>query len=660
MGIGTRRCKGRSLVLYKGTGSSMFRKIFEPGYIGKLKLKNRLVKSPTATKLATPDGCVSERMVNHYKELARGGVGLIIVEFTYVDEIASKMAECQLGASREYHRAGLEWLASTIKMNGAAACLQLCHAGNQRFFPGAKTVTAFPSRYIKGQAVPEELTLDEIREIVEAFGDAAVRAKSVGFDMVEIHGAHGYLITNSLSPQINVRSDCYGGSLPNRMRLLLEIIENIRRKVGTDYPLLVRLSGTDYEEKNPITIEETKAVAKVLEEAGISAIHVSGGIHSNSDKEVVRMYWPLAYNVWAAEEIKKVVSIPVIASGSITSAQLAEKILEEGKGDFIGLARPLLADPYFPLKAKEGRPEDINPCIRCCDGCMIRGTRIGTIACSVNVALGKEEEFKITPVSKPKNVAVVGGGPAGMEAARVSALMGHQVTLFEKRKLGGMLLEASVPEFKADLRGLIDYLANQLYKTGVTVVHDEAGIQTIKDGKFDAVIVATGGKPFIPDIPGLNKSSVVTDLDVLRGAKTGGSLVVVGGGMIGSDVALYLAEQGKEVTITTRGQEIARDMEAYSRVAFFERLSKQKVTIYTGLCLEEIGSGTAIFSKASARVEIKADSVVLSPGLTPNRDLFDELAAISELECYAVGDCVMPRMIYDAIHEGYRAASAIV
>jgi NADPH-dependent 2,4-dienoyl-CoA reductase/sulfur reductase-like enzyme len=502
-----------------------------------------------------------------------------------------------------------------------------------------------------GIPVPEELTFEEIVEIIEAFGDAAVRARQTGFDMVEIVGCHGYLVTNFLSPLTNRRTDWYGGNLENRMRFLLEVVDNIFQKAGKDYPLSIRLNGSDYEEGG-ITIEETKRVAVALERAGVSTIHVSGGTLDKGHMLHAPMYGPLATHVWAAEEIKKAVNIPMIASGSITTPHLAEMIMEQGKADFISLGRPLLADPYFPLKAEEGRPEDIRPCIRCLDGCITRGLAKGSINCTVNAALGKEEESGGTPAAKARRVAVIGGGPGGMEAARVAALRGHQVTLFEKRKMGGALIEASVPEFKADIRGLIDYQSTQIKKRGVKVVDAEATSQVIKDGKFDAVIVATGATPLGYDVPGIEKPQVVGVLDGFKGAKTGKSVVVVGGGMIGCDVALFLAEQGKKVTITTRGDDIARGMNQSERLAYFERLSKQSVEIRTGVHLEEVtDNGVIVVDRGGSRIKIKGDHVVLASGLIPNRRLFDELAKIRNLRVYAIGDCAEPRMIFDAIHE---------
>lgn len=649
-------------MLQKTIADPRFPKLFSPGYIGKLWVKNRVVKSPTATRFPSGEGFVTERMIRHYGELARGGAGLIMVELAYVDDKSSQANWCQLSVSRDDMLPGLDWLAATIKDNGARACQQIVHGGMARSWkPPIKAASAVPWPAHINRPVPEALTIEEIKQIVEAFGDATLRVKKAGFDMVEVHGAHGYLITNFLSPHYNKRADRYGGSLLNRMRLLLEIVGDIRKKVGSDFPISVRLSAIDFEEEEPITIEETKEVAKALEKASVDIINVTSGGHTtwyrDQGTDQTNMYSPRAAIVWAAEEIKKVVSIPVIAEGSLTTPELPEKVLAEGKADFVALARPLLADPYYPLKAEEGRPEDIRPCIRC-SNCFDRGISIGSVKCTVNPTLGREGEFRMTPASRLKRVAVVGGGPAGMEAARVAALRGHKVTLFERNELGGMLIPASLPEFKADLRTFVKYLSTQVSKAGVNLVKCEATSQTIKDGKFDAVIVATGATPLVPDIKGIKKASVLGVLDVLYGGQTGKHVIVVGGGLIGSDVALFLAEQGKKVTVTTRGDGIARGLSARERVGFFMRWSRQDVDKRTGVHLEEVtDSGIVVIDRDGKRSEIMGDNVVIAAGLTPDRKLFNDLVQLPDLvKVYAVGDCVEPRMIFEAVHEAYAVA----
>ncbi len=648
-----------------GTPNAKYPKIFTPGAIGRLWVKNRIVRAPMYTGFAGKDGCVTKRTINHYREFARGGAGLIVVGEVDIDDKASRSAPCSLCISSAEHQPGLGWLAETIQENGAKACLQLFHKGKQTFM-GREIPLKAPSRVpwediyeMFGVPVPEELSIEEIEEIIEAFGNGAFRAKEAGFDMVDILGNSGYLITNFLSPRDNKRSDWYGGSLENRMRFLLQVVRNIRRKVGGDYPLSVRLNGVDYVEGGT-TVAETKEVCIALERAGVNVIHITGGTHQVPDMETVTMYGPLANNLEAAKEIKAVVHIPVIINGAITSPELAEKILAEGSADFVGLARPLLADPYFPLKAKEGRPEDIRPCIRCMEGCGAERGGMRGIHCTVNATVGREEDLRITQTTKAKDIAVVGGGPAGMEAARVAALSGHKVTLYEKRKLGGMLIEASLPEFKADLRGLIDNLSTQVKKAGVNIVESEATLQTIKAGNFDVAIVATGASPCVLEVAGGDKPLVLDPFDVLRGAKTGKDIVVVGGGAIGCDVALFLAEQGKKVTITTRQDDIAHGLTLVMKIAFFKRYFRPGVGMLTGMHLVEIvDNGVVLADRFGRTTEFKADNVVLATGLEPLNGLYEELAQVPGLEVYAVGNCVEPRTIFDAIHEGYKAAQHI-
>jgi 2,4-dienoyl-CoA reductase-like NADH-dependent reductase (Old Yellow Enzyme family)/thioredoxin reductase len=648
-------------VLQKSKPSLFFPKLFEPGYIEEMQIKNRIVRAPTTTSSSTNEGWPTERMIHHYRAVARGGSGLIIVENSYIDDIAAKQSPTQLSMSNTFGKGGLAILVSLIRACGAKVAIQLGHAGAQKSFGSLKSPSGVPitvpwDENPPPSPVPEELKLEEIKEIIEAFGNATLRAKQIGFDMVEILGCHGYLVSQFLSSLTNKRNDKYGGDLTGRLRFLLEIIENQRQKVGPGFPLSVRLSCTDYLEGG-VTVEDTTKVAKALEEAGVSVLHISGGVHVTMQQEVAPMYMAPGNHIWAIGQIKNAVHIPIIASGAITTPELAEKILEEGKADFISLCRPLLADPYFALKAKEGRPEDIAPCIRCGDGCIARGFRSGTTCCSVNATVCKEEELRITPVAKVKKVGVVGAGPAGMEAARVAALRGHEVTIFEKRKLGGALIEASVPDFKADIRRLIAYLSTQIKKLGVKIIDAEATSQTIKESKFDAVIVATGAIPRIPEVPGVTKSSVLQALDVLRGTKTENNVVVVGGGMIGRDVGLFLAEQGKKVTVTTRGDSLTRGMNISERFGYLERFSKQHIEVQTGLYLGEVTDrGVVMFDRNGANVEIQGETVVLASGLKPNKKLFDELTQTTILEVYAIGDCAEPRMIYDAIHEGFEVA----
>ncbi|MBU0518509.1 NAD(P)/FAD-dependent oxidoreductase [bacterium] len=646
--------------------SLQYQCLLEPGKIGKLEIPNRIIKAPQSTGLSHQDGSVSERLVRHYRQLAEGGTGLIIVESAYVDNMASKSAHCQLSVCDNENITGLAWLAESIKDAGSRAALQIGHCGLGKFLgiPPIKSASAvtWPALYqrVGAVAVPDPLTLSEIEVIIEAFGDAASRAKAAGFEVVEIHGAHGYLITNFLSPHTNKRNDIYGGSLENRMRFLVQIYDNVRNKVGGDLPVTVRLSGTDYE-PDGINIEETIEVCRILESRGIDAIHVSGGDYHQMIHQVSPLAIPAGHNVWAAAAIKKEVNVPVIASGSITSPELAEEIITSGKGDFIALGRPLWADQFWVKKLKDGRSEDIRPCIRCNDGCLERTFfQFRSVTCGVNPTIGREGELEIENTAMKKNIAVIGGGPAGMEAARVCALRGHKVTLFEKRKLGGSLIEASSPRYKSDLKRFINYLQTQVYKLDIHIIQEEATTEKIAQGDFDAVIVATGAKPDNPELPGIKRPFVYDAFDILgNSAKIGKSVIVVGGGMVGTETALWLDEQDKNVTLIEMLDQIMSDCVVTDKIALGEKLSVSKVKVRTLCRLEKITDKGVVVDNGSRKVELQAEAVILAMGYKPDKKLADTLKKETDLEVYCIGDCVSPGKIFDAIHTAYKTARLI-
>ena len=639
-----------------------FPRLFASGKIGSMQVKNRIVKCPTLTMYCNRDGSVSHRLVRFYEEIAAGGSGLVIVEFTHIDNKGSKPHENTLALADDSFLTGLSLLAQRIQENGAKAGLQLCHAGAQRAMgtpimaPSSK-----PDSKVMYTNTPMELSVEEILEIEEAFGDAALRVRKAGFDIVEIHAGHGYLITEFLSPLTNRRSDLYGGGLEGRMRFLLRIIDNVRKKIGFEFPLSVRLTGTEYVEGG-IRIEDTIQISKQLENATVNVLHISGGSrYTRGDTIVAPMYNPQGLNIWAAEAIKRAVTVPIIASGSITTPALGERILVEGKADFIGLGRPLLADPFLPRKAREGLADDIMPCIRCNEGCNFMPRRgFGGVRCTVNVGVGKEENFRLKPARRPRKVAIVGGGPAGLEAARVAALMGHEVTLFEKRDLGGHLIEASIPEFKNDLRRLLEYYVRQISKLNITLIKREANVDDLRGDKFEAIIVAVGSIPLSLQIPGIKRFIVQDALDVFcNSSNVGESVAVIGGGLVGCDVSLFLAELGKKVTLIETLNEIGAGMETCERQAFRNRIADRCFQVHTGASVKEIlAAGVMLLDKDGRSRKVEADNVVLSVGFAPAT-----LNGLEEIEFNTivrrVGDCLSPRKLFDAIHEGHLAVRTL-
>ena len=644
--------------------SKMFPHLFTPGRIGSLTLKNRILKAPQSSGMSNMDGTVSERLVRYYRDQAAGGAGCIVVEYAYVDDIGAKSAHCHLGISSNEHIPGLAWLAENIREMGAVPGIQIEHCGRQKFL-GTQPICApsaipWPKLWDQYgvQAVPHVLTIEEIQDIVHAFGDSALRAKEAGFELVEIHGAHGYLLTNFFSPHTNHRTDLYGGSLDNRMRIYVEIVRDVRKKVGPDFPVTIRLSGTDYE-PDGFPIEDTIELAKVLEREGIDAFHISGGDHHTMIHQVSPMAMSVCHNTWAAEAIKKVVSVPVIASGSITLPEYAEEIIASGKGDFVGLGRPLWADPEWPNKAAADHPEDIRPCIRCNEGCLERTFfHYKAITCALNPVVSREGELKITPAPVKKKAAVVGGGAAGMEAARVLKLRGHDVTVYEEKpENGGLLHEAAAPEFKADIRPFMKYQVTALEKLGVPVIREKA--DAAKLAGYDVVICATGSLPIIPKIPGVEKPIAVDCLSAINGAKpVGKKVVVIGGGLVGTETALDLAENGHSVTLVEMLPKIMKDVAVTDFLAYSERIAKTDMRVLTETRLEEVlDNGARVSSKKGEEI-LEADTVILALGLKAEQGLYNELLAAGK-EVYLAGDAVKAGKIFDAIHTAYRVAIRI-
>lgn len=636
--------------------------LFEKGHIGKLELKNRIVRNSMGTYLADGNMYVGERTVKAATEAALGGAGLIFMDNCTVNH----MYHMGLCAGDDTYVPGLSKLAAAIKDNGAAAGMQLAHPGRDTGIVGGDHVDAasaiLPDMMyeLMGATIPKEMSIKEIHELVEQYGDAARRVKQAGFDVVEIHAAAGCLPTNFLSPHDNKRNDMYGGCLHNRMRFLLEIIANIRKKTGPDYPISVKLSMDDYE-PDGIRLEESIEVCKGLEAAGVNFLNLVCGTHVTG--WISTGFFPLAFAADMAAEVKKAVHIPVLVTGNIQTPELGEQILAEGKADFIGSARGQLADPCWAKKAKSGHPEDIAPCIRCMVGCADRGMMNNTtVQCAVNPSLFKYYgKDKYVPTDEPKKVAVIGAGPAGVEAAVTAKKRGHDVTLYEKREVGGTLIEASVPAYKADLRRLIAYYKNIVAKNDIKLVHEEATIETIKEGGYDAVIVAVGATPRRLNVPGIDNKMVCYALDYLGGKvkSDGESAVVIGGGITGAEAAMELAAEGKKVTIV-------EVMDKFLGVpgavvpCYINAVMQAGIRVVTGNRLESVEDHKAIIvDRFGNHEELDTDFVVISAGFLPQKELANAIEEETEAEVYLAGDCKGARQIYDATQEGYAAGRLV-
>ena len=638
-------------------------KLLETGYIGGIEISNRLIKAATTTNLANTDGSVSERLVRHYQESARGGSGIIIVESAHIDNIASRGSPCQLSLCSDEYIPGLSWLADTIKENGAKAAIQLNHCGRQNFLCLGKIKSAsnvtLPYLYDKygSKAIPHALTIEEIKAIVEAFGQAAERAKQAGFDLLEIQGANGFLITNFLSPHTNKRTDIYGESLQNRLRMAVEVYQRVRTALGKDFPILFRLNGTDYE-PDGFALEDSIELCRILEKEGVDAIHISGGDYEKIIHLFSPMYLPAAHNIWAAEAVKKAVKIPLIASGSINTPDLAEDILLSEKADFIALARPLLADAEWINKLKQGRKQDIRPCLRCNDGCLHKSLLgFHPISCAVNPLLGSEGKIKPEAAVIQKKIAIVGGGPAGLQAAIISAERAHTVTLFEKNKLGGALNEASIPWFKQDLKLYLDYLIFQVQKKGIKIITQEADYDLIKIGGYDIVFLALGSCPANIILSDGKKITVKSIKEVLQnGAKGEKQIAILGGGKNAVELALWLDDQNMDVVLTEFHNEILKNCPITDQIALQEKLSDSNIKILTNIQLKLLNHYLVSLESNREKIEVTSSALVSASEGKPNREFAQKLKDIKDLVILEIGDCIKSGGIYEAVHSAFNAA----
>lgn len=639
-------------------------RVFEPIKIGKMELRNRFVFASIDSKLGSETGATTQRHIDYHVARSKGDVGLTIIDNLTVEWPRGKVGVKPMRIDKNRFIIRLNDLAEEIQAYGAKVAAQIFHAGRQTTvaaLEGEEMVSASDVPWLGSGTVPRPLTVAEIEDFVEKFAKAALRAKMARFDAVEIHSGHGYLLSSFLSPYINTRTDAYGGSLENRMRFLLQIIERTRELVGPEYPIIVRFNGSDQIEGG-LTIEESKLIAKKLEEAGVDALNVTAGIYESANWTFPSMPMEKGCLSDLAAEIKRVVNIPVITVGKITDPFVAEQILREGKADMVALGRPLLADPAYPKKAQEGRFDDIVPCIACNQGCIGRISLDLGLRCTVNAALGREREYRIKKTQTPKKVLVIGGGPAGMEAARVAALEGHEVTLYEKKEsLGGQMIPAAVPWFKADINAFTTYLTKQMERLRVKVMlGTELTADLLPLEKPDVVFIATGATPCIPNVPGVDRDNVVTVTDVLLGeAEVGERVVIVGAGQQGCEAAAYLAEQGKQVTLVEMLDEIGAEIAASFWFFFEETFDRYGVDTLTRTKFEGVNEeGALVIDKNWEKRVIPADTIVLAMGSVPNRDLVDELQGRVP-ECFVIGDCRKPRTILEAVAEGSRFAREI-
>lgn len=629
-------------------------KLLEPIVIGSKHMKNRIFMPPMETRMSTISGDVKPEMVDYYSERARGGAGAIIVENTFVDNLASRASVSSSGLYSDHLIAGKNLLAEAIKEGGALAIIQLNHGGRQSIEAATMYEPVAPSPVMCSATnrMPRALTIKEIAEIEDAFAEAAYRAKQAGFDGIEIHGAHGYLVCSFLSPLTNLRTDEYGGNLENRGRFAKNIIRKIRNKVGRDFIVGYRISASEYIEGG-LEPEEACIFVKSIQQE-IDYIHVSAGVYESPVFRVsAPTYVPPGELIPLASQMKKAVDIPVIAVGSF-NPKLAERVLQQGDADLIAFGRALIADPYMPNKLAEGREKDIRPCIRGNEGCVSGFKKGCAMRCEVNPACGREAHYRIRKVQMPKRVLIVGGGVSGMEAARIAALMGHNVILMEKEnRLGGHMIESTTQEFKTNAAEFLAWLKNQVEKNGVRVLLNTlATPAAITQEKPDALIIAVGSEYIRPSIKGAETALLAGEV-LLDTSLVSEKVIVIGGGLIGAETALTLAMEKHKVTILEMTDIIAERHEPVSRRAIVRRLQQEQVNILTGHTVVEIGAGYAVANdKNGNALTIDADTVVLATGLKSR--VTSDLANVVP-NTMLIGDCVEARKIYQCVHEAWNA-----
>jgi 2,4-dienoyl-CoA reductase-like NADH-dependent reductase (Old Yellow Enzyme family)/thioredoxin reductase len=640
-----------------------FTKLFEPLKIKNITLRNRVVMSAACTEYGSEEGYVTDRLINYYAERAKGGTALLFVEVANPIYPAGKVLVHQLSIHNDTYIPGYKKLTDAVHGYGARIILQLSHAGRQTTSKVSGQQPWAPSALLPKVSMyyekPREMTVDEIKSIPPKFAEATERAKKAGFDGVELHIGHGYLFTSFVSPYTNKRTDEYGGSLENRMRLVTETLTAIKPFASGDFLITVRMNGDDYVEGGT-DVEEGKLIAKMLVEYGTDLISVSAGMRESTtplqdhSPAVERGAW-----VYLAEGIKEVVgNIPVIAAKRINRPEIAENILRQTKVDMVAMLRALMADPHLANKAKEGRLEEITTCIACCQGCYGRLWVHQPIECTVNPLMGREKEWVLEPAAKKKKVLVVGGGPGGMRAAIVAQTRGHAVTLCEKNyRMGGQwLLSLKVPH-KYEFENTIAESLYRLNKLGVKLeLNTEVTPAYVARMKPDAVICATGVVPIKPNWPGINKPKVVHAFDVLAEiVLVGKRACVIGAGRVGLETAEYLQSRGREVTCIDMIplEKIGADLPWPQGGHFLRRLDRMGVKKIGGVQIEEITDEGVTYSIDGKTSKLAADTVVIAVGQNPNNGLANVLEG-KVPELYRIGDCINVRTCLDAIHEGYR------
>ncbi|MBN1625772.1 MAG: FAD-dependent oxidoreductase [Deltaproteobacteria bacterium] len=646
--------------------------LFSSIKIGPLTFKNRIISAPTSIAELGPDSHLTRENIAYYRLKARGGAAAVTVGESIVHSATGKSHPKQILLDDEGVIPSLVETADAIHQYGAIASIELSHGGMEcdPIFLGGRnpvgpsaisTDIGFRTKGLNTVRV-EEMAEDLMDEIADAYADGAAVARLAGFDMCMIHAGHGWLLAQFLSPLINKRKDKFGGSVENRARFPLMVIDRVRERVGRDFPIELRISGSELAEAG-YNIEDSIRVCEMVQDM-VDLLHVSAGAHYLINTMTTMhpsMFLPHGCNVYLAEAVKKSVKIPVVTVGGISDPAQMEEIIAGGRSDIIAVARGLLADPDLPRKAREGRDDEIVHCLRCFD--CIGGMFITrTMKCAVNPIIGREYEygFPAKPTER-KKVLIAGGGPAGMQAAITAAERGHNVTLCEKTDaLGGVLKFARDVSFKKDLYRFEEYLARKVGSMAIRVLLDtEVTPDLVALEKPDVLIAAMGADPIVPGITGIDKKSVVMAIDAYNdGAEIGQKVVVIGGGLVGCETGLYIAQKGKSVTIIEMLDDVAVDANIMHRRALMLELEKTVRIKTKSRCKEITDKGIIAIDRDGREITIEAETVVVAVGYRSRSVNVDTLRG-STPEFMEIGDCVKPGRVLHAVRTGYDAAMAL-
>lgn len=635
--------------------------LLSPITIRSTEIPNRVVLPPMGTALGNPGGTVSEALLAYMKRQASGGAGLLISEIAAVHP-TGVVSPQQLGAWDDSFIPGLAELARVMRAFGGKAAMQLHHAGRESFYLLSKGKAIGPSAApsLVFRQAPKEMALEDIEEIVHAFGAAAARARQAGFDAVEIHGAHGYLLTQFLSAISNQRTDQYGGNLANRARFVIEVVRAVREHAGDDFPVLLRLSAEEFI-KNGYTVDDLLTVVPELIDAGVDVIHASVGTHgSPAGITSAPPSFETGFNVWRATSIKKAVHIPVIAVGRFNDPRPANEVIARGEADLVAFGRQQLCDPDFLAKARENRYEDIRICIACNQGCIEREMYEGkSVRCAINPETGQELIYPRTPAATPRKVWIIGAGPGGLTAAYEAKRLGHDVTLYEKEALpGGNILFACKAPHKEIYLDWIQWLARQVKQSGVTIeTETTVTADMLAEGKPEAVILATGGEKIVPSIPGIDQPHVHDAWQILgETVQPAKAVLVVGGGLIGMETACFLASKGANVVLAEQLDRSPVPKYTSHGYTLHKYLRDKACQLRFGCTLKSIqADAVTLINDGKEEILTDFDQVVLAVGMRPRNALKAHLQH-SGIRHTVIGDALQVRRIMEATEEAAKAA----